>query len=285
MNTDPEATARQILDIIINFYRRKVGGMVNPVHTQIKFMDEHPAGNFNEGWGYMFEKNWIEPHAQRGGFMQLTETGYGEAMNLGWACKDVVSIEKKDGTVIPGVKAQVGSGIIIPNDKVAIESGDVVLRQIPNGGVERLVITNPGYHAANLGFPGHYQASYQHEHAMQQSRPLHIQVTGNNSRFNYNSTDNSTNVVHVADLDFPVLTEEFGRLREALIAQKPTTVEQFSALAKIAEAEAAAKKEDSSSLINALTAMGKVAGKWAYDAGMEFSAKTAAELISKYAVG
>lgn len=77
-------------------------------------------------------------------------------------CTDIVVLERQDGTRIENIKASVQPEMIfIPDGKLPIEPGDLILRALPSGVVERLTITEPGFYAQQLGMSAHYQARYE----------------------------------------------------------------------------------------------------------------------------
>lgn len=112
--------------------------------------------------------------------------------------KDHIELLKKDGTKIENLKAMVQSQrIFMDAENVRIESGDLILRKMSNGGEETYEVIDPVFYE----IPGaHYQMRVKKlgipevERAMQN---ITYNVNGNNARINQNSIDNSTNIVNV----------------------------------------------------------------------------------------
>ena len=146
--------------------------------------------------------------------------------------------------------------------------------------MERLVVTSPGFHARNHGFPAHYQVKYRHEGRQPAGTPGYaIHVSGANSRVNIGSVDNSTNMVSYVSQNMNGLAEEFTRLREALLS-KAQDPEHYVAIGAVASAEVAAKAGDASKVGQALSALGS-AGKWAIGVAKDIGVSIAAETLTK----
>ena len=81
-------------------------------------------------------------------------------MNLLGRCNEKVTVERHDNSRYENVPALVSKGmILIPDAKIPIEPNDAILRELPSGIVERLVVTEPGFYAANHGTDAHYQVN------------------------------------------------------------------------------------------------------------------------------
>lgn len=109
-----------------------------------------------------------------------------------------ISIEKKNGDkVFNNVRACVQSkSILILDVKIPIEKGDVILRTLPSGVIERHTVDDPGYHAGFQTIPAHYQVKTCKEtDSKGQNKKIAetINIIGN-ARLNINSTDSSHNV-------------------------------------------------------------------------------------------
>lgn len=114
-------------------------------------------------------------------------------MDLKTQCNETVTIERQDGSRDEGVTALVtGKMIIIPDTTVPISAGDIVLRQIPSGLVDRLIVTDPGYHAKLHALSAHYQVKYRPAGQAPAGSPgYNVHVSGPNAHVNIQSTDNS----------------------------------------------------------------------------------------------
>lgn len=151
--------------------------------------------------------------------------------------RDKVTLVKADGTVAKEeVPALVTGNTIFTADKtLPVEVGDYLLRNLPNGLVEKYEVTNPKYYDVGLGPDAHFQievtrtGSPQERTAVVHSIANHF--SGPNSRVNINSIDNSTNIS--ADfspkqlLDFveqvrPVLSQLPGDKKQIIEAQLVT---------------------------------------------------------------
>lgn len=114
--------------------------------------------------------------------------------------QDRVTLVKADGKVAKKqVPALVSGNTIFTADKLLpVEVGDYLLRDLPNGLVEKFEVRNPKYFDLELGFDAHFQI----EVARAGTPQAHASVvqgitnnfTGSNSRVNIHSTDNSINV-------------------------------------------------------------------------------------------
>jgi len=61
---------------------------------------------------------------------------------------DRITIERKNGDRYEDVDASVSEKlIIILKPDIPLEAGDVILRQLPSGIVERFVVIDPGFYA------------------------------------------------------------------------------------------------------------------------------------------
>jgi hypothetical protein len=202
-------------------------------------------------------------------------------MSFEYLCNDIVTIERQDGTRFKRVRAQVSAkSIIIPDSNIPIEPGDAVLRALPSGVVERFIVTEPGFHAPFHTIPAHYQIKYRREGTGPAGTPGYvIQVSGENSRVNVNSVDNSSNAVNSVSVDPAILSGELQKLREALLAYA-RDVEHYAAIGHIASAELAAKAGDASKASKALSALG-TAGKWVLDIAAGIGVPVAAEMLKR----
>ena len=113
---------------------------------------------------------------------------------------ELVTLVKRNGQRIEGLRALVQSGTILTSDpKLPIEDGDEFNRTLPNGIEEQFTVIDVGFQPGLGGvIPAHYQSKVRKNTA---PRPAPQQVVynlvGANSRVNNQSTDASTNVVSV----------------------------------------------------------------------------------------
>ncbi len=202
-------------------------------------------------------------------------------MDLLRQCNEKITIERQDGTRHEDVPALVtGKMVLVPNEKLPITAGDALLRKLPSGIVERLVVTDPGFHAKIHALPSHYQVKYRKDGTQSDGTPGYtIHVSGKNSRVNIGSVDNSINTVNYVQQNMNGLAEELTRLREALLlkAQRP---EHYAAIGAVASAEIAATEGDASKVSHALSALGE-AGKWALGVAMDIGVEVAAGALTK----
>ncbi len=77
---------------------------------------------------------------------------------------DLVTLIKKNGQKFPGIKAAVRPKMIfIPDDRMSIEEGDRLARQMPNGLEEMFVVKERGYCPKTVLLPAHYQVKVERE--------------------------------------------------------------------------------------------------------------------------
>ena len=115
--------------------------------------------------------------------------------------KDNVSLLKKNGDVIDGIKASVQTQkIFINRSDILIETGDLVQRKMSNGGEETYEVIDPGFHEGIGRVKAHYQMTHRKlglPEAKQAVKTITYNISGANARINNNSTDNSTNIVNI----------------------------------------------------------------------------------------
>jgi hypothetical protein len=197
-------------------------------------------------------------------------------------CNEDVTVERQDGSRYEKVRALVtGNMILVPDAKVPIAGGDAILRKLPSGIVERLIVTSPGFYAKVHGFPDHYQVKYRHAGQGSPTTPGFIfHVSGNNARVNINSTDNSHNAVEFSVENMPDLVAELPALLKAL-KEDAQGAEQYVAMAAIASVEDAAKNQDKAKMKSALDTLG-AGGKWVLDTATKIGAPVATALLKSY---
>lgn len=114
--------------------------------------------------------------------------------------KDTVSLLKKNGEKIDGIKASVQSKkIFVQRSDILIETGDLIQRKMSNGGEETYEIIDPGFHERHVSIPAGYQMTYRKlglPEAGQIVKNITYNISGSNSRVNNHSIDNSKNIVN-----------------------------------------------------------------------------------------
>jgi hypothetical protein len=109
--------------------------------------------------------------------------------------RDIVTLIKKDGTIINNIAAIAQPKTICIRDKnVPVEEGDFLQRILPNGVVERKVITDTGYFGDHKNFSP-YQCKVESVKKISTKSQNIYNINGNNSKVNINTVDNSTNNV------------------------------------------------------------------------------------------
>jgi hypothetical protein len=288
MATSPMSAdaARYILDVFVRRSNCRPGDVlsIRNFHTPF-FESPWQSSDFKGGMEYAAQQGWVDVLVGGDSF-RITELGFSEAgegeMNLAGQCNETVTVEQEDGSRHEDVRALVTEKmILIPDPKVPIAPNDAVLRQLPSGLVERLVVTDPGFHARIHGIPEHYQVKYRREGRKPEGRPGYVvHVSGNNPRVNIKSTDNSTNSVIYQAEDMAKLAEEFAQLRAALLPLAHNA-EHYAAIGAVASAEMAAKEGASPNIAQALSALG-AGGKWVLDAAKDIGVPLAVAALKSY---
>jgi hypothetical protein len=194
---------------------------------------------------------------------------------------DDIDVVAPDGSVRSSVKGYFsGKQFIIDDMSVDVREGDEIRRTLPNGREEAFVVTDPTCYTEGH-FGPHYQVSVARRGVFEKHAGGNytINVSGNHSRVNVGSVDNSTNTVEVHGVDIAALAAELTKLREAVVA-KASLPEQYVVIGAIASAELAAKEGDGRKASGALAMLGS-AGHWVLDTAKDIGAKVAAEVISR----
>ena len=130
---------------------------------------------------------------------------------------DTVTLIKKDGTRVEGIRASVQSKkIFIQGHEPLIESGDLVQRKMTNGAEETYEVIDPGFHEKLIRIPAGYQMDVRKLGVPEAKSAIHsitYNVTGNNARINQNSLDQSVNIVQMS----PDVAESLEALRQEII--------------------------------------------------------------------
>src|ERR1700728_3803325 len=162
-----QESAKRILEIFLEFQCRP-GYVLGQQQFFTAFLKEPwQPSDILPGLGYAVEQRWVENLGNNK--FKLTESGFSKAgedddMNLFSQCNERVTVEHSDGSRQENVPARVGNDlIVIPDATLPLAPDDVILRELPSGLVERLVVTNPGFQAKFHVIPAHYQANYRRE--------------------------------------------------------------------------------------------------------------------------
>lgn len=280
-----EDAADYILSLFVEHFNSRAGHVLR-VNNFISFFCRNPwqSSDFAPGMTYAAEQGWVEVLIGGTSF-RLTQDGFEKAgnktMNLARQCNENVTIERQDGSRHENVRSLVTSKmILVPDSTVPIEPGDAILRQLPSSIVERLIVTDPGFYAAIHGTDAHYQVKYRREGTRPAGSPGYIiHVTGENSRVNIDSIDNSMNTVSKITQNMDGLASEFAQLREAMLP-KANSPEHYAAIGAVASAEIAAKSGDPSKVKQALSGLG-AASKWVVDVAKDIGVQIASETLKK----
>jgi hypothetical protein len=115
---------------------------------------------------------------------------------------DTVTLIKRDGTTVDGIKASVQSkNIFIMRNGLLIETGDLVQRKMSNGGEETYEVIDPGFHEKLHRIPAGYHMVVRKlgiPEAKSAIQSVTFHVTGDNARINQNSVDQSINVIQMS---------------------------------------------------------------------------------------
>jgi len=79
---------------------------------------------------------------------------------------DTLVLEKPDGRVFPGIKANVSAKmILIPDVRLPVEAGDRLTRTLPNGITDTFLVDDPGFHEQFGDITAHFQVKVHKERA------------------------------------------------------------------------------------------------------------------------
>ena len=127
---------------------------------------------------------------------------------------DKVTILKKSGERFEDVNASVQSDMtFIERPDILIESGDLIQRNMSNGGEETYEVIDPGFHETFHSIKAHYQIEHRKlglPEAKSAVQNVVYNISGANARVNNQSTDNSTNISNVNS----DITEHISMLRQ-----------------------------------------------------------------------
>lgn len=127
---------------------------------------------------------------------------------------EAIALHKADGQVKNNIRARVsGDKVLIDDVTLKIEVGDKLVRSLPSGLKEELVVVDPGFNQGlGMELPPHFQVRVRKEW-MEKANPQAVtyNVSGPNARVNVHSHDHSTNTV-----TFGSSAPVFGEVRKAL---------------------------------------------------------------------
>jgi len=177
---------------------------------------------------------------------------------------DTVSLIKKDGTNVEGIKASVQtSKIFIQGKKPLIESGDLIQRKMSNGAEETFEVIDPGFHEEFHSIPAGYQMRVRKlgiPEAKSAIQSITYNVTGHNARINQNSIDHSVNVVQL----HPDVTDNLQALRTEIqrLIQDPSQRQEATEVVDAIEEQfnsGAPRKSVVQALVRGLPSAGSIA--------------------------
>lgn len=133
--------------------------------------------------------------------MQFLLSRRSSTVDLSSLMKDKITVLKKNGDRVEGVKAVVSSDSVVANAAgVLIEPGDLLRRHMSNGAEETFEVIDPGFHEAFHAIPAGYQMKVRKlglPEAERAVQSITYNLSGPNARINQHSVDNSTNSVAV----------------------------------------------------------------------------------------
>ncbi|WP_370517808.1 hypothetical protein [Salinivibrio sp. VYel1] len=139
---------------------------------------------------------------------------------------DNVTLLKKNGDCVEGIKASVQSKkIFINRSDILIETGDLIQRQMSNGGEETYEVIDPGFHESFGSIEAHYQMTHRKlglPEAKAAVQNITYHISGPNARVNNHSTDNSVNTVNIN----PDVAEHISMLRHEVKRLLPDNEQQ-----------------------------------------------------------
>lgn len=129
---------------------------------------------------------------------------------------DTVSLLKKNGETVDGIKASVQKNkIFIQRSDILVETGDLIQRGMSNGAEETYKVIDPGFHEKFHSIPAGYQMDVKKlglPEARSAIQHITYNISGTNNRVNQNSTDNSINIASIN----PDLQDHINALRDEI---------------------------------------------------------------------
>lgn len=139
---------------------------------------------------------------------------------------DNVTLLKRNGDRVEGIKASVqAKNIFINRSDILIETGDLIQRNMSNGGEETYEVIDPGFHESFHGIEAHYQMTHRKlglPEAKAAVQSITYNISGANARVNNHSTDNSVNTVNIN----PDVAEHISMLRQEVKRLVPDQEQQ-----------------------------------------------------------
>ncbi|MCJ2128677.1 hypothetical protein [Methylobacterium sp. E-045] len=165
--------------------------------------------------------------------VELTEKG--RAMNFNHFPQSKIDIVAPDGTVRSSTNAIVTpKAITIADTTTQIFVGDEIRRIIPNGTEEAFEVVDPTYNEKFHSIPAHFSVKLRRKGIFPKGTGGNytFNVSGNNARVNFHSTDNSTNRVgdNAVFRDLQVAVENSG-LNATEIAKLQSSIRDMQAAA------------------------------------------------------
>ncbi|MCX4151985.1 MULTISPECIES: hypothetical protein [Paraburkholderia] len=178
--------------------------------------------------------------------------------------KDRVVVIKQNGDRFEDQPASVQKNSIIMNgSKLLIEPGDLIERNMSNGGKETFKVIEPGWHERHGSIPAGYQMTVERLGLPKPAaapQPVIYNITGHNARINNHSVDNSTNMVGVTDEVAELLTKLKAEIQTlGLEANERTDALEVVDAAEAQFAHGKPKKSVLTALLSALPAAGNIA--------------------------
>lgn len=115
--------------------------------------------------------------------------------------KDNLTIKKSNGDIHKNVKGHVSNKGTIRTfqSKIIIEPGDIIQRNMSNGGIDTFEVIEPGFsEGSGRSIPPSYNMRVKNLSIKEAEKAIHsitYNINGENSRVYNNSVDNSTNTV------------------------------------------------------------------------------------------
>ncbi|WP_076540711.1 hypothetical protein [Shewanella sp. UCD-KL21] len=121
-------------------------------------------------------------------------------MSLSNMMKDKLILQKQNGNVFENINSLVVPKFIMTErDDLQIETGDLLIRKLPNGLEDTFEVIDPGFYSGMGQLPSGYKATYKKlgiPEAETAIKNITYNFHGENARVNNNSVDNSTNIVN-----------------------------------------------------------------------------------------
>ena len=166
---------------------------------------------------------------------------------------DTIDLICKDGTTHAGLKASVQkTKIFLEAGTLLVQTGDLIVRRMSNGGEETFRVIDPGYREPFLKMKASYQMEVEKlglPEARSAVQNVTYNISGPNARVNQGSVDNSTNIMQVENRAIAHLAELRGEIENAQLA----VAEKSAALEVIDEVDEAFKSgKPKKSIVSAL---------------------------------